>query len=155
MRGQELHRTESAILLVQRAASYARPSQWRASFRSRSEQSSKTNHRVARITVVETLWSALNFARMRGPAIGNLNARESADPIAFVRGSTAKICFPRYNAVSPNMAREETRGHAPNSSPSAAAQAFISSEIGDNLGCGFLVAFDFTCRICRVAIAWS
>lgn len=127
-----------------RAASYARPSQSRASFRSRSEETSKTNQRVACITVVETLGSEFNLARTRGPASGNLNASEFADPIPFVRGNTAKIFWPRYNAVNPNIAREETRGHVANSSPSAATQAFISSEIGKNFGCGFLVFFDFT-----------
>jgi len=94
---------------------------------------------VARITVVEILGSALNLARTRGPALGNLNASEFADPIAFVRGNTAKICFPRYSAVNPNIARVPTWGHVPNSSPRAAAQAFISSEMGKNFGCGLLV----------------
>jgi hypothetical protein len=94
---------------------------------------------VARITVVEILESALNLARTRGPALGNLNASEFDEPIPFVRGNTAKICFPRYSAVSPNIARVPTLGHVSNSSPNAATQAFISSEMGKNLGCGLEV----------------
>jgi len=53
-----------------------------------------------------------------------------------VRGSTAKILFPRYNAVIPNIGRVMTCGQVLTSLANAADQAFISSEILGRLGRG-------------------
>jgi hypothetical protein len=43
--------------------------------------------------VLEIHESALNLARTRGPALGNLNASEFADPIAFVVATRHKFVF--------------------------------------------------------------
>jgi hypothetical protein len=63
-----------------------------------------------------------------------LNASELAVPIPLVRGRTAKIRFPRYKALNPNIARADTRGQSATSASNVADHAFISSETGGSFG---------------------
>jgi hypothetical protein len=116
------------------AASYARPSQSSATFRSPSEESSNTNHRLAFMTVVWIRDSLRIRANMRGPASSNLNASEFGVSMRRVRGRIAKIRFLRYRAVNPNIGRPLTLGQSAISAPRVADQAFISSETAGRRG---------------------